>query len=564
MASRSRSDPKKKEGGGLLLFGILLIVAGILLALGQYRPELLGWAARLLPLILMAVGIIRIIGFASRRRPRSAFGGSLLVIAGAAMLIVRENPGMGPLQLYGRYWPLLLALFAAVKIVRHYSDRSPQRRPGPISPGQVFIAGAIILSGLLANKLAAKGSWPVRIKLPRPIAQMRDLIGGRPYTFSDQITIGPLSAGSKLRISNDYGDIIVEGGADQLRAALIKRVRAWDMEGAQRAARQISLQVDRTGDALQISVKGQIESFGADVRIETPSAVELTLIGSHGSQQVARVRGPLQINASNGRIAIRDIVGAVNLNVEGSDIEAKNIVGDLKIVGAGDASIYGVDGSVELSARRGRVEMRQVSGPVSVDATMTQVVAQELGQPARIETSHSEVRISRAADVIVRAPHSDVRASDCGRVEIVSSHSDIEVSRIGPLKLSAEHCSLVAADVEGPVEVYTSHGDVSLKRFRSSVRVQTSYADVTLVAVEAPSSDIEVENYNGDIELWLPRSSQFELEAESRGGRVRSYGFDMAAGRSRGSLSLVVGSDGPKIRLKTSNRNITIRATGLA
>jgi hypothetical protein len=237
---------RAKEGGGLLIFGMLLIAAGIL----QYKPELLGWARRLFPIMLMAAGIARIISFARRRRPRSAFGGALLVMAGAAMLIARENPGLSPLQLYGRYWPLLLVLFATVKIVGHYSSQGSQRQS--LSPGEVFIAGLIILSGLLANKLAARGLW--LIQMPRPIS-------GRAYTFSDQLLIGPLGAGSKLSIRNDYGDIV------ELRATLVKRVRAWDIERAQGAAKNISLQVDRAGDRLQISIgRGQVAAALEPIR----------------------------------------------------------------------------------------------------------------------------------------------------------------------------------------------------------------------------------------------------------------------------------------------------------
>src|SRR5262245_28804667 len=78
---------------------------------------------QLWPVFLICAGVVRVMGFAVERKPRSPLIGMLLIIVGVLFLAARFQPGLNALQIYGRYWVLLLLVFASVDLVRYYSHR---------------------------------------------------------------------------------------------------------------------------------------------------------------------------------------------------------------------------------------------------------------------------------------------------------------------------------------------------------------------------------------------------------------------------------------------------------
>jgi hypothetical protein len=150
-----------------------------------------------------------------------------------------------------------------------------------------------------------------------------------------------------------------------------------------------------------------------------------------------------------------------------------------------------------------------------------------------------------------------------GDLKIISSNSEIQLKSIaGAVVVTAEQSSVSGEDLRGPVDVETSHGEVTIKSFYEGVRVLTSYRDVTLVAATEPTDDIIVDNSHGEIKLVMPGLSQFQLDASSDNGKVKQSGFVGISQNSRDSMIAALGIDGPFIKLKTSYKDITIQASG--
>ncbi|HVF88986.1 MAG TPA: DUF4097 family beta strand repeat-containing protein [Blastocatellia bacterium] len=553
---------------GMLGLGLLLVAAGLIFVLVPARAGVAEWLIRLWPIFLICAGVVRVMGFAVERKPKSPTGGMLLIIIGVLFFISRFHSNLNALEIYGRYWPVLLAIFAAVELVRFYSHR-----PGEGAPPRIFtiwrfvVILLIVISGVLANRVAVTNpSLLSALKLPGMLDGLRDSVVGETYTFTDKPFVAEaLRPGTKVVISNSYGNVKIVGGASRLRATLSKGVRSWNEGDAKKIAQQIQLVVTPTAEGVAITTNRQQinQQFTTNIQLEVPTAVALDITNSYGTVSTSSTTGRLDVKASYGRAEASGIVGDASFGLTHSDVEVANIDGDLSVTGAKGAKVSNVSGSVDIYASNGVVELRNIAGEIKVDAPFSEISAHGLGSDAELKTEHGSIAIDDAVGVSLNAPHSQVRVEDVnGDLHITSSHGDLSLRRIkGELVVESERAEVDAEELEGPASILTSHGDVKIKNFHDSLRVQTSYRDVVLVSSEEPSGDIVVENDHGEIRLLMPQSSQFQIDASSRSGLVKSVGFVELTHKDRESLYAILGDEGPVIRLRTSYKNITLQAS---
>ena len=561
----------RKNRRGTLLLGLLLLAAGLVLFLAPAGSGIAGWLMQLWPVFLICAGVVRVMGFAVERKPRSPLVGMLLIIVGVLFLAARFQPGLNALQVYGRFWVLLLVVFAGVELVRYYSHRHTEGPPPRVfTPMRVLVVLLIVVTGVFAGRVANKPSLLSALRLPGFLSGLRDSVVGEAYAFTDQPVINnDIKPGMIVSVNNSYGSVKITGGGSTVRATLIKGVRGWSQDEARKIADRIHLVVNQTADGLTITTnRDQIaEQFTTDIQVEVPSYIGVGVTDSYGSVTANGIQGGLTAKLNYGQADLSGIRGDVNLGLSYCDVTASNIEGDLTITGAKRARISKVVGALELSsstASNGSVDLRDISGPVRVTAPFCRIVAQGLDQTAEFKTEHASVDVSRAGDVVIEAPHSDVRAKNInGNLRVLSSNSTLQISSIsGELEVQGEQCSVNADDVKGSIAIETTHGAVVVKNFHEGVRVETSYRDVTLTTAVEPTGDIDVQNNHGEIKLELPPSSRFHLDAESANGQIQPVGFSQLEQRVRNSLVRELGMDGPTIKLRTSYKNIIILASG--
>ncbi len=560
----------RRNRRGTLILGLLLLAAGVVLVLAPAGSGIAGWLMQLWPVFLICAGVVRVMGFAVERKPRSPLVGMLLIIVGVLFLAARFQPGLNALQVYGRYWVLLLIVFASVELVRYYSHRHTEGPPPRVlTPMRVLVVLLIVVTGVFASRVANKPSLLSALRLPGFLSGLRDSVVGEAYTFTDQPVVNnEIKPGMIVSVNNSYGSVRITGGGSTVRATLAKGVRGWSQEDARKIADRIRLLVNQTADGLTITTnRDQVnEQFTTDIQIEVPSYIGVSITDSYGSVIASGIQGGLTAKVSYGQADLTGIKGDVNLALSYCEITASNIEGDLTVTGAKRARISNVAGAVELTASTasdGTVELRDISGRVRVNAPFCRIVAQGLDQAAELNTEHASVDVNRAAALVIDAPHSDVRARNIdGDLRVISSNSSLQLSSIsGELEVQAEQCSVSAEDVKGGVAIETTHGDVVVKSFYESVRVATSYRDVTLTTAVEPAGDIDVQNNHGQIKLVLPQSSRFHLDAESANGQIQPIGFSQLEQKVRNSLVRELGLDGPTIKLRTSYKNIIIQAS---
>jgi DUF4097 and DUF4098 domain-containing protein YvlB/uncharacterized membrane protein HdeD (DUF308 family) len=555
---------------GTLLLGVLLLAVGIVLVLAPAGSGIAGWLIQLWPFFLICAGVVRVMGFAVERKPRSPLVGMLLIIIGVLFLAARFQPGLNALQVYGRYWVLLLVVFAGVELVRYYSHRHAEGPPPRVfTPMRVMVVLLIVATGVLANRAANKPAVLSALRLPSFLSGLRDSVVGDAYAFTDPPFLNnDIKPGMTISVNNSFGSVRITAGSSTVKATLIKSVRGWSQEDARKIADRIRLLVNQTGEGLTITTnRDQVaEQFTTDIQIEVPSNTNVSITDSYGAVAASGIHGSLIVKASYGQADVAGIRGDVSLALIHSDVTASNIEGDLSVTGAKNARIANVAGTLELTASaasNGSVDLRDISGAVRVNAPFCRIVAQGLDHAAELKTEHASVDVTRCAELVIDAPHSNVRAKNInGDLRVSSSNSNLHLSSIsGELEVQAERSSVNVEDVRGSVAIETTHGDVIVKNFYENVRVETSYRDVALITGVEPAGDIDVQNNYGQITLVLPPSSRFHLDAESANGQIRPIGFGQLEQRARNSLVTALGVDGPTIKLRTSYKNIIIQAS---
>jgi hypothetical protein len=551
----------------LLVAGLLLIGFGLVFVLRPVAGSAGHWAAQLLPAFLVLAGAVRIASFAFYRKPKTPFGGMLLLVLGGLWFAFRSSPGIGILGIYGRYWPVLLLLFGATELIRYYSHRQTEGgRPRLFSPGRVVIILLIAASGVAAGQLATRIPSTISVNLDGLVADIRESVSGQSFSFTDPPAVVPLPSGARIKVTNSFGDLKLVGGAG-LRATLTKRIRALSEEEGRRTADQVRLVIDQDaeGGCVLSTNRDEIDrDINTDIEIELPPRTPIEITTSFGNLIASQLDGPVSVIAQHGSVDIGGIALELTIRASHCDISARQIGGNLSVSGARRVRINGVEGAVDLAARDGNVDVRNIAGPVTIEASRSAVVADSLSQQARLKTNHASVTVARAMDVAIDAPHSDVRADNIkGSLLINTSHGDVRLRDVGSFAVSAERSSVAADGVKGTADIVTSHGDVTIKNFHERVQVKTSRKDVKLISGADPQADIDVENERGEIRISLPSSSLFDLEATSRSGRVRHSGFGLPRQGSRESAVIqTAGTGAPKIRLRTTHKNIVIEATG--
>jgi len=147
--------------------GLLLIAAGLLFLALQESRALAFWLMRMWPVFLIFAGVARVTCFAIDRRPRSPADGVALIALGGFFLAIRMSPALNPLQVYGRYWIVVLALFAGAELIRYYSHRPALgTQPRMFSGWRMAVAALIVITGIAANRAGNDPAVIEGLRLP--------------------------------------------------------------------------------------------------------------------------------------------------------------------------------------------------------------------------------------------------------------------------------------------------------------------------------------------------------------------------------------------------------------
>jgi hypothetical protein len=470
---------------------------------------------------------------------------------------------------FARYWPLLLILWGAIKLIEHVLARRGGYQAAGIGFGGGFLVLMIIMCGLTATGLA-KVDWP-RLHGEWPTGEWWPF--GNKYDFTNQaeqtvashgvfrlaiqrgsITVLPsndekvhisthktITAGSKEEAEHINEITLPQIKIDEIPMPVVPNVKGLSSEERSHIQEEVArarAEVARAkneiarakAEAEQAREKARAEAERAreeivnvnvghptgtyvvtDTELRVPPTLPLELSTEHGGIEVRGRQADVKLTASHGDITIEDVAGNATVTLRrGGDFSAHNIKGDVTLEGrVNDTSISDVSGLVVFNGE-----------------SMGEASLQALGQGLHFTTSRTDMQTGKIAGELRMDLH-DLRASHI----------------TGGFKVTTRSKQIHLEDVGGDVEVNDRNAGVEFR------------------AGKAPSGNVVIANREGSIEVSLPVPNAFELEANTRGGEIHS---DFAEINVQNSSHITmangtVGRGGRRVQLTTEHADIDIR-----
>jgi DUF4097 and DUF4098 domain-containing protein YvlB len=456
-----------------------------------------------------------------RVRVRQSFAGPIvLIIIGIVFLMgtmgVLDWATFG--RWYAHYWPMLLILWGLIKLVEYQQAQHEGARYPGIGVGGVFLLIMLIGFGIAATQ-ASRLDWD----------SFGDHFGrsgddffqnmhffGPSYTFDDEIAQS-FPATASLHVSSDRGNVIVRDSEDnQIKVVISKKLHARDQRAADRYNLSTKPKINISGDI--VTVDANTEGAGehgvaTDMTISVPRKASVVISTRHGDVNVSGRDGDADITSEHGDVSGNDIRGKVTVNLDQSSAALSQIGSDVSIRGhANDVSLEDVGGSVRLDGE-----------------------------------FMESVKLSKIAKAVT----------------FKSPLTDVEFSKLdGDLDL--DRGDLQANNLSGPLRLTARSKDIRLTGMAGDVRLQNENGAVEVHMNKMGS--MQVDNHQGDIQIYVPDKAGFQVDAVARNGEVQSDfpELKIVNGDDQATASGNVGGGGPHLVLNDEHGTIEIRKASSA
>ncbi len=453
-------------------------------------------------------------------RPRGTIAGPLVLIAvGVLFLLHAISPNFQIGEILVQYWPYLLILWGVIQLIE-VCTRYAFNRPIPlngISGGGWFLVILICIVGLTAFEVRRPDTWWRRAGFERGVEAFGE---GHDYSFDRMAR--SVGGTPRIAIESFRGDAKIVGtDGTEVTVSGHKIIRAFDSHDADRANGQTPVEVVVQGNTVTIRCNqdkaGTRTPVTTDLDISVPRGSSIEATGTRGDIDISSVAGDVNVNSENAGVRLQDIGGNVKVDTRRSDL----------------IRCANVRGSADLRGHGTDVELAKIAGQVTVSGDYTGSVSlRDLAQPVRVQSMRTELNVQRV---------------------------------LGEIRF--DRGSLNLQNVVGPLTLSTRATDVSLDGFTNGLDLTVDKGDIDLRPGRLPLGKMVVHTRSGNIELALPYTANFALNASTDHGEIDNQFGEALKQRTEGRGARLEGSigDGPDLNLTTKRGSITVRkATGEA
>jgi DUF4097 and DUF4098 domain-containing protein YvlB len=449
-------------------------------------------------------------------RQRSFAGPVVLILIGLLFLLRNMHLISWDMwESFARFWPLLLILWGVIKLIEYQQAQSAGVRPAGIGAGGVLLIIFLVTFGISASKIhELKNSG----KFHMDCGDMPDgfnFLCGQSFTFDDQLEQA-MVPGSSLRITNDRGNVNVNASdGDKIKVMVRKTVRAESQGDADKYNERTKpqLAVMEKTVTLNANTEGAAsQEISSDLDVYVPRKVAVTIASRHGDVTVMGRDGDIGVSSQDGEVSLQDVKGNAKLDIERSNVRVSRLTGDV---------------SVEGKVNQSEVNISDIKGTVRLTGEF-----------------HESVSLARIS----------------GTVTFKSARTDLELSKLdGTLDLDGG--DLHGSSVAGPVRLLTKEKDIRLDGVNGDVRVSNNDGAVEIKIGKLPVGNIEIDNRNADVQLYLPEQAGFKLDASTDNGEVQSGFSELKVNNDddRGRASGMVGNGAGHVRITNAHGGIEIR-----
>ena len=445
------------------------------------------------------------------RPPRSLAGPVVLIVIGIFFLLgnlrILYWHDLG--RWFAHYWPVLLILWGIIKLVEYQQANRSGTRPAGIGAGGVLLVIFLVVAGLIATQ-AYNFNWDeIRNQMHIEGADMP--WWGHTYDYNADLQQN-FPSGATLRVTNTRGAInLTTSNDNRLHVTVHKRINSENQQDAEKWDKSTQPQINVSGQTVTLNAnnKGAGDHWvSSDLDVAVPRKASVVLSTSHGDISIMGRDGNADVTSQTGDVSVTDLNGNLALNLEHSSARVSQVSSDVTIQGrANDVSIEDVKGTVHLDGDfMESVKLSRIAKPVSFKSTRT----------------------------------------------------DMDFSQLNGY-LNLDSGDLEATSVTGPFRLRTRSKDIMLNGISNEVHVQNENGAVEVHVNKLGGLDIK--NAKGDIRIFVPAKSGFQLEAQAHDGEIQSDFSDLKInnGDNHSTANGSVNGGGPRMVLENEHGTIEIR-----
>ncbi|HTA58781.1 MAG TPA: DUF5668 domain-containing protein [Candidatus Baltobacteraceae bacterium] len=442
-------------------------------------------------------------------RSSGLFSGLVLISVGVLLLLHNYgNLEIG--EFIKRWWPLMIIFWGAVKLY----ERTAGRRFGGGDGGRATGSEAGLVLAMVA--LVAIVALASRVKDHIP-----PIDSGEVHSYDIDVAPKKIQQNARVMVRNGRGDIIVRGSdGGEIRVTAKKNVKSWSESEADRMAERVTVAIEQNGDGYEVHPTGfdlSSSKIGVDLEVAIPKKSVLSVKTDKGDVTVSGISGDVVITDMTGDVDVRGTAGDVNVEMR-----------------KGDAKISGTKGDVKISGKGGEIEVNDTTGSLTVEGDF-----------------YGPIR----ADKAVKG------------VRMVSSKTDLTLSALaGHFETGSGNMDIV--DAPGNLSLRTRDSEINVENPGGKVSIDNRNASVGVRFSSAPKEDVQITNSSSEIALTVPSGASFDITADCRNCEIGSEFPGLGASKTESGDSHLTGKygngKGPKITLKTSYGNISLRRTSVA
>jgi hypothetical protein len=334
---------------------------------------------------------------------------------------------------------------------------------------------------------------------------------GHSYDYRDEIQQA-FPAGDSLHVVNERGAINLTASNDNnIHITVHKRVNAERQQEADNWNKSTQPQITLGGEVVTVNAntKGAGDHWvSSDLDIAVPRKASVVASTRHGDISVMGRDGNGEITSQDGDVSVTDLNGNLTLNLQNSSARVSQVSSDVTVQGRGkDISLEDVKGAVRLDGDfMEGVKLTRIAKAVSFKSTRTDMDFTKL-------------------DGYLNLDSGDLEAS----------------SLTGPLRLRTRSKDIMLNGITGDVHLVNENGAVEIHLNKLG--------------------NLEVTNAKGDIRIFLPEKSAFQVDAQARDGEIQSDFSELKIdnGDNRATATGSVNGGGPRMVLNLEHGSIEIR-----
>jgi DUF4097 and DUF4098 domain-containing protein YvlB len=444
-------------------------------------------------------------------RPRRSFAGPVvLIVLGVCFLL--SNLGVISWHNFGlwfsHYWPVLLILWGIIKLVEYQQASRSGVRASGIGAGGVMLVVLVVVAGLITTE-AYRLNWG---QLCNDMSVEGVPWCGHTYSYTDDLQQAFPATNGNLHVTGEHGAINLTASTDnQIHVSVHKNIKADRQQQADDWNKATRPQITVNGQVVNLdaNTRGAGDHWvSSDLDIAIPRKASVVLSTRHGDVSIMGRDGNADISSKHGDVSVTDLNGSLTLNLDSSSARVSQISSDVVVQGrAKDVSLEDIKGTVRLDGDfMESVKLFRVAKAVSFKTTRT--------------------------------------IMDFTRLD-------------GDLNLDSG--DLEATNIVGPVNLRTRSKDIRLNGVSSSVQLKNQNGAVEIEVIKL--GNLQVENSRGDIRIFLPENSSFQVDAQTRDGEIQSdfSALKIENGDNRSTANGTVNGGGFRVVLNNDHGTIEIR-----